>query len=155
MPQLTTFPSVPKADTPKSSAHLIAVADNEVSTTRASSKIFSIERLEPTALRKKCLGIKSSLARRSQIRSNSLHTRGQRGPVVSKMANGMRHFVRNSEPSSRRRQMCRTNDSETIGVGYQREELLGMRYDDLTALNTNNIPTVFRLFAKFGYMHGM
>ncbi len=51
--------------------------------------------------------------------------------------------------------MCRTNDSETIGVGYQREELLGMRYDDLTAPNTNNIPTVFRLFAKFGYMHGM
>jgi PAS domain S-box-containing protein len=40
-------------------------------------------------------------------------------------------------------------------VGYQREELLGKRYDDLTARNTNDIPTVFRLFAKFGYMHGL
>ena len=31
-------------------------------------------------------------------------------------------------------------------VGYQREELVGKRYDDLTAPNTNDISTVFSLF---------
>lgn len=40
-------------------------------------------------------------------------------------------------------------------VGYQREELVGKRYDDLTAPNTNDIPIVFDLFQKLGYMHGM
>jgi PAS domain S-box-containing protein len=40
-------------------------------------------------------------------------------------------------------------------VGYQREELIGKQYDDLTAPNTNDIPTVFGLFQKLGYMHGM
>jgi PAS domain S-box-containing protein len=40
-------------------------------------------------------------------------------------------------------------------VGYQREELLGMRYDDLTAPNTNDIPSVYSLFSKLGYMHGL
>jgi len=40
-------------------------------------------------------------------------------------------------------------------VGYQREELVGKRYDDLTAPNTNDIPTIFGLFEKLGYMHGL
>lgn len=40
-------------------------------------------------------------------------------------------------------------------LGYQREELVGKRYDDLTAPNTNDIPTVFGLFQKLGYMHGL
>jgi PAS domain S-box-containing protein len=40
-------------------------------------------------------------------------------------------------------------------IGYRREELIGVRYDDLTALGTNDIPTVFRLFASLGYMHGL
>src|SRR5882757_5415469 len=40
-------------------------------------------------------------------------------------------------------------------VGYDREELLGKKYDDLTASNTNNIETVFSMFAKLGYMHGL
>lgn len=40
-------------------------------------------------------------------------------------------------------------------VGYDREELLGTRYDELTASNTNNIEIVFSLFAKLGYMHGL
>ena len=40
-------------------------------------------------------------------------------------------------------------------VGYDREELLGKKYDDLTAPNTNNIEIVFSLFAKLGYMHGL
>ena len=40
-------------------------------------------------------------------------------------------------------------------VGYGREELIGKRYDDLTAPGTNDIPTVFRLFVCQGYMHGL
>jgi PAS domain S-box-containing protein len=40
-------------------------------------------------------------------------------------------------------------------VGYKREELIGKQYDDLTAPKTNDIPTVFKLFTKVGYMHGL
>jgi len=40
-------------------------------------------------------------------------------------------------------------------VGYGREELIGKRYDDLTAPETNDIPTIFRLFVSLGYMHGL
>jgi PAS domain S-box-containing protein len=40
-------------------------------------------------------------------------------------------------------------------VGYKVEELLGTRYDDLTALNTTDIRTTYNLFAKLGYMHGL
>lgn len=40
-------------------------------------------------------------------------------------------------------------------VGYQREELVGKRFDDLTAPNTNDIPTVSSLFIQLGYMHGL
>jgi PAS domain S-box-containing protein len=47
------------------------------------------------------------------------------------------------------------SDSFCQLAGYQCEELVGMRYDDLTAPNTNDVPTVFGLFQKLGYMHGM
>jgi PAS domain S-box-containing protein len=47
------------------------------------------------------------------------------------------------------------SDSFCQLLGYQREELVGMRYDDLTAPNSNDIPTVFSLFQKLGYMHGL
>lgn len=40
-------------------------------------------------------------------------------------------------------------------LGYRREELIGKPYDDVTAPNTNDIPTVFRLFSEMGYMHGL
>jgi hypothetical protein len=40
-------------------------------------------------------------------------------------------------------------------VGYKREELIGKRYDELTAPNTNDIPAIFKLFTKSGYMHGL
>jgi hypothetical protein len=33
-------------------------------------------------------------------------------------------------------------------VGYKREELIGTRYDNLTALNTANIPATYNLFSK-------
>ncbi len=53
------------------------------------------------------------------------------------------------------RRHVEVSDSFCQLVGYQREELVGMRYDDLTAPNTNDVPTVFGLFQKLGYMHGM
>jgi PAS domain S-box-containing protein len=40
-------------------------------------------------------------------------------------------------------------------TGYSREELIGKRYDDLTAPGTTDIPAVFRLFVRSGYMHGL
>ena len=55
----------------------------------------------------------------------------------------------------RDRKYVEVSDSFCQLVGYQREELIGKRYDDLTAPNTNDIPTVFGLFEKLGYMHGM
>jgi PAS domain S-box-containing protein len=53
------------------------------------------------------------------------------------------------------RRYVEVSDSFCQLVGYQREELVGKRYDDLTAPNTSDIPTVFGLFQKLGYMHGM
>jgi len=53
------------------------------------------------------------------------------------------------------RRYVEVSDSFCQLVGYQREELVGMRSDDLTAPNTNDIPTVFGLFQKLGYMHGL
>lgn len=40
-------------------------------------------------------------------------------------------------------------------VGYTREELIGARYDDLTAPETNDLRTVFNLFCQLEYMHGL
>jgi len=38
-------------------------------------------------------------------------------------------------------------------VGYQRKELVGKRYDDVTAPNANDIR--LGLFSKLGYMNGL
>jgi PAS domain S-box-containing protein len=40
-------------------------------------------------------------------------------------------------------------------VGYKIEELIGKRYDQLTAANSADIPTTYRLFSKLGYMQGL
>jgi PAS domain-containing protein len=40
-------------------------------------------------------------------------------------------------------------------VGYEIEELIGTRYDHLTALNTADIPMTYNLFSRLGYMHGL
>jgi PAS domain-containing protein len=40
-------------------------------------------------------------------------------------------------------------------LGYEREALIGKRYDDLTAPETNDILTVFNLFCQLEYMHGL
>ncbi len=53
------------------------------------------------------------------------------------------------------RRYVEVSDSFCQLVGYQREELVGKQYDDLTAPHTNDIPTVFSLFQKLGYMHGL
>src|SRR5258708_39564087 len=38
-------------------------------------------------------------------------------------------------------------------VGYKVEELIGSRYDHLTAPNTTDIPMTYTLFITLGYMH--
>jgi PAS domain S-box-containing protein len=40
-------------------------------------------------------------------------------------------------------------------LGYTREELIGMRYDDLSAPGTNDLRTIFNLFCQLEYMHGL
>jgi PAS domain S-box-containing protein len=40
-------------------------------------------------------------------------------------------------------------------VGYKMEELIGMPYDRLTAADSADIPTTYRLFFRLGYMHGL
>ena len=40
-------------------------------------------------------------------------------------------------------------------VGYDRETLIGKRYDELSAPGTNDIHTVFNLFCQLEYMHGL
>ena len=47
------------------------------------------------------------------------------------------------------------SDSFCDLVGYKREELIGTRYDHLTALNTADIPATYNLFTKLGYMQGL
>src|SRR5690348_6781264 len=47
------------------------------------------------------------------------------------------------------------SDSFCQLVGYRRDELIGKTYDEISASGTNDIPTVFRLFIKNGYMHGL
>ena len=53
------------------------------------------------------------------------------------------------------RRYVEVSDSFCRLVEYRREELIGKRYDDLTAPGTNDIPTVFRLFVSQGYMQGL
>jgi PAS domain S-box-containing protein len=53
------------------------------------------------------------------------------------------------------RKYVEVSDSFCQLVGYRREELLGMRYDELTAPDTNDIPGVYSLFSELGYMHGL
>jgi PAS domain S-box-containing protein len=53
------------------------------------------------------------------------------------------------------RRYIEVSDSFCDLVGYQREELIGKTYDEITAPSTNDIPIVFGLFVKNGYMHGL
>jgi PAS domain S-box-containing protein len=53
------------------------------------------------------------------------------------------------------RRYIEVSDSFCQLVGYGREDLIGKTYDEFSAPNTNDIPTVFGLFIKNGYMHGL
>jgi PAS domain S-box-containing protein len=53
------------------------------------------------------------------------------------------------------RRYIEVSDSFCQLVGYGREDLIGKTYDEVSAPSTNDIPTVFRLFIKNGYMHGL
>ena len=53
------------------------------------------------------------------------------------------------------RRFVEVSDSFCKLVGYQREDLIGRRYDELSAPNTNDIPVIFDLFMKLRYMHGL
>jgi PAS domain S-box-containing protein len=53
------------------------------------------------------------------------------------------------------RKYVEVSDSFCELLGYPREQLIGKRFDVVTAPRTNNIPVVFGLFARTGYMHGL
>ena len=53
------------------------------------------------------------------------------------------------------RRFVRVSDSFCQLLGYKSHELLGKRYDEITAPKTSDIPTIFRLFKKLGYMQGL
>jgi PAS domain S-box-containing protein len=53
------------------------------------------------------------------------------------------------------RRYVEVSDSFCKLVGYQRQDLIGRRYDDLSAPNTNDISVVFDLFIRLRYMHGL
>jgi transcriptional regulator with XRE-family HTH domain len=40
-------------------------------------------------------------------------------------------------------------------VGYHRKDVIGRRYDDFTAPSTSDIPAIFKLFSRLGYMQGL
>lgn len=40
-------------------------------------------------------------------------------------------------------------------LGYSSEELIGKKFDEVTAPRTNDIPTVLGLFNKLGYIYGL
>ena len=47
------------------------------------------------------------------------------------------------------------SDSFCKLLGYPREELIDKIYDEFTVPGTTDIPVVFDLFVKTGYMHGI
>jgi PAS domain S-box-containing protein len=53
------------------------------------------------------------------------------------------------------RRFVRVSESFCQLLGYKSHELLGKRYDEITAPKTADIPTIFRLFKKLGYMQGL
>jgi PAS domain S-box-containing protein len=53
------------------------------------------------------------------------------------------------------RRYVEVSDSFCKLVGYTREDLIGKRYDDVSAPGTNDIPIIFDLFSRLRYMHGL
>jgi PAS domain S-box-containing protein len=72
-----------------------------------------------------------------------LHNPGhQVAPQYTTLVDGERYYVR-------------VSDSFCKLLGYSEEELIGHKFDYVTASHTNDIPIVFTLFQKLGYMHGL
>ena len=40
-------------------------------------------------------------------------------------------------------------------LGYGSQELIGRTYDEITAPKTSDVPAIFRLFKRLGYMQGL
>jgi PAS domain S-box-containing protein len=74
-------------------------------------------------------------------------------PVVPRPAAGV--LPEYTALVDRNRKYVEVSDSFCKLLGYDRNELIGKKYDDLTAPRTNNIQTIFDLFMKSGYMHGI
>ena len=53
------------------------------------------------------------------------------------------------------RRYVRVSKSFSELLGYENEELIGKRFDEVTAPKTNDIPVIFTLFKQLGYMHGL
>jgi PAS domain S-box-containing protein len=53
------------------------------------------------------------------------------------------------------RRYIEVSDSFCHLLGYRREDLIGKTFDEISVPSTNDIPIVFRLFIKNGYMHGL
>jgi PAS domain S-box-containing protein len=53
------------------------------------------------------------------------------------------------------RKYIQVSDNFCQLIGYTKQELIGKRVDDLTAPDTNDVTTVFDLFSRLGYMHGL
>ena len=53
------------------------------------------------------------------------------------------------------RKYVEVSDSFCELLGYNSEELIGKRYDEITAPKTCDIPAIFNLFERLGYMQGL
>jgi PAS domain S-box-containing protein len=53
------------------------------------------------------------------------------------------------------RRHIEVSDAFCQALGYERDELIGRTFDEVTAPGTNDIPIVFELFLRNGYMHGV
>jgi PAS domain S-box-containing protein len=84
----------------------------------------------------------SVIAHLQQTFPERTHKRGQVTPAYTTVVDNTRVYVDVSHS------FCQL-------VGYARAELLGMRYDHLTAPNTADIPATYNLFSKLGYLHGL
>jgi PAS domain S-box-containing protein len=69
-------------------------------------------------------------------------TRRQVRPVYTTVVDSDRRYIE-------------VSDSFCGLLGYEPKELIGKRYDDLSEPNINDIPTIFTLFSRLGYMHGL
>jgi PAS domain S-box-containing protein len=69
-------------------------------------------------------------------------TRRQVRPVYTSVVDSDRKYIE-------------VSDSFCNLLGYEPKELIGKRYDEVSAPNISDIPTIFSLFSRLGYMHGL